>query len=48
MQGPSHLQLACVMGERTADERATFGKVKTGEAGAPLELNESNTDWLID
>lgn len=36
------------MGERTADERATFGKVKTGECGAPLELNESNIDWLIE
>lgn len=28
MSGPSHLQLASVMGEKTADERASFGKVK--------------------
>lgn len=36
------------MGERTANEKATFGKVKTGENGVPLELNESNIDWLIE
>ena len=48
MQGPSHLQLACIMGERTADEKASFGKIKTGENGSPLELNESNIDWLLE
>jgi hypothetical protein len=42
LQGPSHLQLACVMGERTADEKASFGKVKAGESdGKPaFELTE--------
>jgi hypothetical protein len=28
MSGPSYLQLASIMGERTADEKASFGKVK--------------------
>lgn len=36
------------MGERTADEKATFGKIKTGDAGTPLELNESNIEWMIE
>jgi len=31
MVGPSYLQLACIMGERTADEKATFGKIKNWE-----------------
>ena len=46
MTGPSHLQLASVMGERTADECVSFGKVKM-ENGTP-QLTESNIDWLLD
>ena len=39
------------MGERTADEKASFGKVKTGnvEDGQPLsELTENNIDYIMD
>jgi len=39
MTGPSHLQLASVMGERTADERVSFGKVKL-EDGVTNHLTE--------
>ena len=49
LQGPSHLQLACVMGERTADEKASFGKIKSGGDNAvSFELTESNVDWLLE
>ena len=44
MQGPTHLQLACIMGERTADERASFGKIK----GEFLDINETNIEWVIE
>jgi hypothetical protein len=47
MCGPSYLQLASVMGERTADERVSFGKVKI-EDGVVFNLTESNIDWLIE
>jgi hypothetical protein len=39
------LQLACIMGERTADERASFGKIK-GET--TLDINETNIEWVIE
>lgn len=35
------------MGELTADERASFGKVKV-EEGVSQHLTEENIDWLID
>jgi hypothetical protein len=35
------------MGELTADERASFGKVKV-EDGVTHHLSEANIDWLID
>lgn len=35
------------MGELTADERASFGKVKV-EEGVSQHLTEANIDWLID
>ena len=47
MTGPSYVQLASVMGELTADERASFGKVKV-EDGVTHHLTEANIDWLID
>ena len=39
------MQLACIMGERTADERASFGKIK-GET--TLDINETNIEWVIE
>lgn len=47
MSGPSYLQLASVMGERTADEKASFGKIKV-EDGVQHHLTDYNIDWLID
>jgi len=47
MIGPSHLQLASIMGERTADEKISFGKIKL-EDGVTHQLTESNIDWLIE
>ena len=41
---PSHLHLAAVMGERTAIEKQTFGKL-TLDSGQTL--TESKIDWLI-
>ncbi len=35
------------MGELTANERASFGKVKV-EDGVTHHLSEANIDWLID
>lgn len=35
------------MGERTADEKASFGKVKTSDV-APPPINETNIDWVTD
>jgi hypothetical protein len=29
-----------VMGERTADERASFGKIKAAEAESPVFIND--------
>ena len=48
-QGPSHLQLACIMGEPTADERVSFGKIKANgfEEGA-IELTENNVEFVIE
>ena len=48
MVGPSYLQLACIMGERTADEKATFGKIKNQEDKNSFELNETKIDLIID
>ena len=48
MQGPVHLQLACIMGERTADEKATFGKIKPSADDATRDLCESNIDWILE
>ena len=42
-RAPSYLQLASIMGERTAEERTTFGKFKT--EGVPL--SEESIDWLL-
>ncbi len=36
------------MGERTANEKATFGKVKTDENMPQLDLNDNNIDWLVE
>ena len=48
MQGPVHLQLACIMGERTADEKATFGKIKPSADDATRDICESNIDWILE
>jgi hypothetical protein len=42
VSGPSHLQLACVMGERTQNERTSFGKVQD------TELTEHTIQFIID
>ena len=48
-QGPSHLQLACVMGEQTADEKVSFGKIKgNGFDTDATELTENNIDFIIE
>jgi hypothetical protein len=43
VQAPSYLHLACIMGERTADERSSFGKIKT----EGVMLAEDQIDWLL-
>ena len=35
------------MGERTAEEKASFGKVKVQD-GVTNQLTESNIEWIID
>lgn len=42
VNGPSHLQLACVMGERTQNERNSFGKVQE------TELTEHTVQFIVD
>ena len=44
INAPSYLQLASIMGERTADERQQFGKVKT----EGVQISDQSIDWLID
>ena len=44
---PSHLHLAAVMGEPTADERITFGAL-TLPLTSSQGMTEERADWLVD